>query len=188
MDPHKEDTKMIGCVILGGLAGLFAVRFIYHRRHRGPFWGPGSWGGRHRHHHHHGGGYSDPDLPGLGWGRGRRWADRLMDFVSARLETSPKQERTIAEALVELQLEMSEAREEGKKTRNDLATALRNPSFDEVLYGNLYARHDDVILKARKAFVGFSAKVHETLDEDQRERLATMVERGGGFFGRGPAW
>ena len=46
-----------------------------------------------------------------------------------------------------------------------------------------------MLLKLRKAFVGFSARVHEALDEDQRERLATMVERGGhGFFGRSHAW
>lgn len=183
---------MIGCLILGGLAGLFAAKLILRRRFGGPFWGPGSWGHHrwhHQDHHHHRHGWGGDDLAGPGWGRRGRWADHLMNFLSARLQTSPRQERVIAEALVEMQLTMSEARDEGKKTRADLAAALRNPSFDEVLYGNLYARHDDVLLKVRKAFVGFSAKVHEALDEDQRERLATMVERGGhGFFGRGPAW
>jgi hypothetical protein len=38
-----------------------------------------------------------------------------------------------------------------------------------------------VIEGARKAFVGLVARVHDTLEPEQRTRLASMVERGPRF-------
>ena len=178
---------MIGCMILGGLAGFLAVRLWHHRHHGGGHGCRSMFRGRHHHHHDE---RWDEDAP---WERGfaprgRGWAERIMHMLSGRLQTTPKQERELSQALESMMTEAATARDEGKKTRADLAAALRKPVFDEVLMGELYARHDDFIEKMRKSFVGFGAKVHETLEEDQRERLATLLERGGGFFRRGAAW
>jgi hypothetical protein len=85
-------------------------------------------------------------------------------------------------------------REEVSSSRKDVAAALRKPTFDGVLLGELYARHDTAIEKLRKAFVGMMAKVHDALEEPQREQLAQIIERGPthffhvGRFGRGFGW
>ena len=75
-------------------------------------------------------------------------------FLSDRLEATPAQERVIGQALEDLRAEVEPLREEGKKTRADVAAALRRPSLDEVLFGELFARHDEAMDKARKAFMG----------------------------------
>jgi uncharacterized membrane protein len=109
-------------------------------------------------------------------------------FLSDRLEATPAQERQIAQAFEELTSQAEPLKQEGKKTRADIAAALRKPSVDEVLFGELFARQDDVLEKTRKAFIGTVAKVHDALDERQRERLAEIVEHGPRFFGGRRAW
>ncbi len=52
--------------------------------------------------------------------------------------------------------------------------------------GELFARHDEKLREMRKTFVGSLAKVNEALDEDQRKKLADIVEGGFGPFGGGP--
>jgi hypothetical protein len=86
----------------------------------------------------------------------------------------------MAAAFEEFRAEARGLREELSSSRRDVAAALRKPSFDEVLLGELYARHDTAIEKLRKAFVGMMAKVHDALEEPQREQLAQIIERGPG--------
>ena len=121
-----------------------------------------------------------PDFPGAGRRRGMGFALR---FLSDRLEATPSQERVIAQAVEEFRTEVEPLRQEGKKTRADLAAALRKSSIDEVLFGELFARHDEALEKGRKAFIGVVAKIHDALDEKQRDRLADLVERGPRVFG-----
>jgi hypothetical protein len=64
---------------------------------------------------------------------------------------------------------------------------MRSPAVDEVLFGEMFARHDAALEALRKAGVGAIAKVHDALDERQRARLADMIEAGPGFF-RGTPW
>jgi hypothetical protein len=112
----------------------------------------------------------------------------VLRFLSERLDATPAQEKVLREAWAEMERELAGLRGEAKKTRADLAAALRRATFDEVLLGELYARHDDHIERARKAFVGLVAKVHEALDERQRDRLASLVEKGGRFVPWGRHW
>ena len=70
---------------------------------------------------------------------------------------------------------------ETRRSRQEIADALRQPTFDGVVLGEQFARHDTVIEGARKAFVGLVARVHDTLEPEQRTRLATLVERGPRF-------
>src|SRR5436190_1581159 len=60
----------------------------------------------------------------------------------------------------------------------------RKGHFDEVLFGEMFARHDRSLEDVRKAFVGMGARIHDALDEGQRERLATIIEQGPRAFGR----
>lgn len=203
---------MLAGIVLAGFAGMMGARMWLrhaHYRRSGAFFG-GPCGGNFSHrmgrhfgghfgHHHHapfdGGpsddpGYTDYDdfTEGNRWGRGRRKANFWMGFLSARLDASPAQEKAMAEAVEEFQAKLDPLRDEAKKTRADLAAALRRPAFDEVLFGDLFSRHDDSMTQVRKAFMDLVGKVHDTLDEKQRDRLAVFIERGGGFFGRRRGW
>jgi hypothetical protein len=185
---------MIGYLVLGGLMAIVFSKLW--RRHGGCGRGWRHHHGWHRGWHHHQpygpGGWDDlrgGDDYGPDFGSGRRRGVGLaVRFLSDRLEATPAQERQIAQALEDLRAEVEPLREEAKKTRADVAAALRRPSLDEVLFGELFARHDEALEKARKAFMGAVGKMHEVLDERQRERLAALIERGPRFFGYGRPW
>ena len=178
------------CFLLGGLTAFALARLALYRRwywrghrgHGGPF-------GRVRRWHHTD--WDPDDDPGLGDRRGHPY---FLRFLSDRLDATPAQERTMAAAFDEFRAEARGMREEVSSSRKDVAAALRKPTFDGVLLGELYARHDTAIEKLRKAFVGMMAKVHDALEEPQREQLAQIIERGPthffhvGRFGRGFGW
>jgi hypothetical protein len=64
---------------------------------------------------------------------------------------------------------------------------MRKPVFDEVLFGELFARHDSTLERLRKAVVGALAKTHDALDDRQRQRLGDMIAEGPRAF-RGARW
>ena len=199
---------MIGCLIFGSLAAMGVARALHHRR----FCGGGGWGGGGWHgygHSHFGGGYggggpfaregwgpSDYEegaefrmpfggggFPGFGVMRGggkRFFIRRLLDQIRA----TPAQERVVGAAIEEFRDEMKKATGgEARRSRQEIVEALRRPTFDGVMLGEQFARHDTVLEGARKAFVGLVAKVHDALDPEQRERLADLVDRGPRFGG-----
>jgi hypothetical protein len=199
---------MIGCLIAGGLAVFALSRAFHHRRwcangwggwhghhhhHRwhgggwhgggwdnGAGWGGGEWngndnGGRDDGAFFRSGPWGDVwgDGP-RGWGK-RFFIRRVIDHVRA----TPEQERRIADAVREFRDEVKRAGNgEGKRSRHELADALRRPTFDGVAMGEQFARHDGVIEGARKAYVGLVARIHDTLEPEQRGRLADLVDRG----------
>jgi hypothetical protein len=191
---------MIGCLLFG--AGFLLVARMLHRHHHwhharwahcGPGWqgrgGYGRWG--------YGGcgpandgGYDGEDVGpdfgrGPGWMRGGFRDGFVARAISDRLEATPAQEKVIRDAVDEFREAASRLRGEGRKTRADVAGAFRKGHFDEVLFGELFARHDSALTDLRKAFVGMGARIHDALDERQRSRLADMIESGpGGFWPR----
>jgi hypothetical protein len=182
---------MLGCLFLG-LAGVFLATRMLHRHHHG--WHHGRWahcgpgwhgpsGGFRGHGHGWGGGAPDGD-DGEGFGDGPRWMSGrwgrgfIVRRLSTELDATPAQEKVIRSAADEFHEAASKLRGEGKRTRADIASAFRKGSFDEVLLGELYARHDRSLEDVRKAFVGLGARIHDVLDESQRERLATIIEEG----------
>ena len=192
---------MIGCLLFG--AGFFMVARMLHHHHHG--WGYGRWGhcggygrggwGGPRGFHGHGcvpanddfGG--DDDFGGAGFGRGPHWlrdggfrGGWMARFLADRLEATPAQEKVIRDAADEFRETATKLKGEGKKTRADVAGAFRKSHFDEVLFGELFARHDTAITELRKAFVGMGARIHDALDDKQRARLADIIESGPGAF------
>jgi hypothetical protein len=129
-----------------------------------------------------------------GWsGFDGRWPGRgggfILGSLLAQLRATATQERVIRTAFDEFRAEMKEVGGgEAKKTRQDIGAAMRTPQFDEVFMGELFARQDSAIEKTRKAFVGLMARVHDVLDEEQRGRLANLVEKGPRFWRRGFGW
>jgi hypothetical protein len=103
-------------------------------------------------------------------------------MTSDRLEATPAQERVIRDAVDEFGEAAKKLRGEGRKTRDDVAAAFRKGHFDEVLFGELFARHDGALTDLRKAFVGMGARIHDALEEKQRARLADLIESGPGAF------
>ncbi len=197
---------MIGCLVLGtvavvGLARLAHRRRCWHLAYAGCQPGFGGWsggpgGGWRRWHGFAGpvpapgaepdGDPLDPDDEPGGWGgaagRFARPGGFMVDAVLDRIDASPAQERVIKQAVADFRDELRGLRAPLKQSRAQLAAALRKPAFDEVLLGELFAQHDDVIEKGRKAFVGLMAKTHEALEDKQRQDLAALVERGPGVL------
>ena len=200
---------MIGCLILGTFGAMFVAKMIRHRMawgchgayrhhfhghhgHHGPWgggWAGGGWG-----HDTQGGdsgwGSEDYGEGRGGWRGGRGFGrDYVLATVLDRIGATPVQERTVRAAFEEFRAEAKRAGGgEVKELRRDIASALRKPAFDEVLLGELFARHDRAIEDVRKAFVGFMAKTHDALDEEQRARLAEMIDKGPRFWRSGFGW
>jgi uncharacterized membrane protein len=110
-------------------------------------------------------------------------------YVFLQLETTPGQEKVIADAWREVREALAKGRGEWQRTREDLARAFGGESLDETALGGAYARQDELVSAARKAVVDALAKVHAVLDERQRRRLAELISQGpAGFrsFGGAP--
>lgn len=147
--------------------------------------GRGRWGGRHGWGGHHGGwgghhgGPDGYDERGAGFGP----EGMAMRYLFRQLETTPGQEKVIAEAVRETREKLRDARGEWKRTRDDLARAFAGESLDETALGGAYARQDELVQSTRKAVVDALSKVHGVLDERQRRRLAELISNGPGGFG-----
>jgi hypothetical protein len=184
--------------------------------HRRQFYGGGCGGGgwHHRHMHRHGwygGGYprdewgaydrddsgefrspfADADFRGLGgFGPGRGFGKRFfVRHILEHVRATPAQERVVTGAFEEFREELKKnTGGEGRRTRKEIVDALRRSTFDGVLLGEQFARHDTILENGRKAFVGLVAKIHDALEPEQRERLADLIERGPRFGGMRSAW
>ena len=138
---------------------------------------------------------------GCGRGRGRGWhgggrrhrgggPGRFIGFLFDRLETTPGQEKEIRGAIDDLFEKAGELKREGRSSRNDVAKLLRTESLDETILGELFTRHDDRLRDLQKAFADALGRVHQSLDPEQRERLATILEgeHGPSFGGPYRGW
>ena len=209
---------MIGCLIFGSLAAMGIARAIHHRRMvmgwggggchgrwhhgwhgHGPGWRgfPGGWGrydeepvemgGAPASDAGWGGGWGGGGFPGFGGGRMRKRF--VVRAVLEHVRATPAQERVIGAAFEEFRDEMKRVSGgEGRRSRQEIVDALRRPTFDGVVLGEQFARHDTVLETARKAFVGLVAKIHDALEPEQRDRLAELIERGPRIFGGFRGW
>ncbi|MGZ3416639.1 MAG: Spy/CpxP family protein refolding chaperone [Polyangiales bacterium] len=148
--------------------------------------GCGSWRGHHGwggHHGHRGGwgGYREEneERGPRGFRGGFRGGPLgMFRFVSERLDLTPAQEKVVRQSMEEVREVFAKHRGTLKDSRHDIAKAIRASSFDAVMMGDLFGKHDSAIEDVRKAVVGALSRVHDALDEKQRERLAEMLEGG----------
>ena len=111
------------------------------------------------------------------------------EFVPLQRTAAPELSSLNVAAFEEFRQEVKRvAGGEARTLRQDVSSVLRKPAFDEVYLGELFARHDRGIEGVRRAFVGLMAKVHEALDDEQRGRLAELLERGPRFGRYGFDW
>jgi len=194
---------MIGCLILGTLGAFVVAKAIRYRLGwAGCHGGGGAWhhdggfggGWHHRHHRHRdfsgGWGFDHGGDPFGGDGDHRRGGRGfVMGAILDQVRATPVQERAVRAAFEEFRQEVKRVGGgEARTLRADVSSVLRKPAFDEVYLGELFARHDRGIEGVRRAFVGLMAKVHETLDDEQRGRLAELLERGPRFWRHGFDW
>jgi Heavy-metal resistance len=191
---------MLGCLLLSFAGTMLAVR-LAHRLHHGYGWrhgrmggcgggwqgldrGPGGWHGYERgfggygpaNDDGYGHGHGDDDGPP--WMRGGFGRGFVVRALSERLNATPAQDKVLRDATDEFRDAVTKVKGEGRKTRDEIAGAFRKTHFDEVLFGELFARHDRSIEDVRKAFVGMGARIHDALDERQRAELADLIEAG----------
>ncbi len=116
--------------------------------------------------------------------RGPHWGGRRggwLGWLSERLDATPGQEKAIKAAIDELKEPARGLRSEASALRGDVARAMRGDYFDETVMGDMFARHDSALEELRKAAVGALARVHAVLDDEQRAKLANLVETGPRF-------
>ena len=181
---------MLGFII--GTACLIGLIKVLRRGRGGYGYGCGGGGcgggGRFRGHRDHDGGRDhEGGFRRYGWGGWGGGPGFFLRAIIEQLDATPEQEKVIATAFREVRDEASKNREEMRRSRADIAKAMRSPGFDEVLLGELFARHDTAMEAMRRTVTGALAKVHVVLDEKQRNHLADLIENGPGFFRRGPS-
>lgn len=156
-------AALVGMLVRGGRFGRcggYGRGWGHHGRHRG-------WGG------------------GEGWGRGSFMKQAFLRHAFERLDTTPGQEKVVAQAFDDAFGAVKDAREELARTRQDVARAVGGQSFDETVLGEAFARQDDAVRTVRLALTGALGRVHGSLDDRQRTLLAEMIAEGPVGF-RGP--
>jgi uncharacterized membrane protein len=159
---------MIGCIALALGAGALVAAKIHRRRHCH------GWRG---HHHHHG---YDQDYGEPGHWRGGSW--RMMAYLG----TTPAQEKVIREEAARMRERGRAARDEARTAKVDLAEVLRAETFDKGAFDAALGKVEVAWQSFKAAAADSAARVHETLDVRQREKLADFLSRerrGGPSFG-----
>lgn len=146
--------------------------------------GGGPWSHQSQRGGWHGGGDDGDRGFGGGWRervRGYGGGKFFLRAMFERLDTTPGQEKVIAQAFDDLREKGRAAKTEMKAARVEVAKAMRSTSFDEVSVGTATAQVEAVMDSMRKAAIDAFAKVHEALDERQRGLFADFIENGPRF-------
>jgi uncharacterized membrane protein len=112
------------------------------------------------------------DGPGRPTGRGPlRW-------LFERIDTSPGQEKVIAEAADALRSTMHGWHDDAERMRSDVARSIRGETFDAGALEEAFARAEARMANVRETLRGQAARVHEALDPRQRAELADVLASG----------
>lgn len=142
-----------------------------------------------RHHHGHGCGHGHHHGFGHGHhhGFGGHWRRRPLWMIFDHLDTTPGQEKLIREELEQLWAQRDGVSRAWRSAGEELAEALRGDAVDEATMDRILARHEEGLADVRKQIARSLARIHEALDQRQRERLARFLGsrgfRGGPFGG-----
>jgi len=116
-------------------------------------------------------------LSGSGWRR-----SFMMRRLFARLDTDPRQEREIIDAVNEFFMTTRELRSEISSMRHDVADILRSESPDgtveDAQVDDLMDKQAGVVERMQEAFRASMERIHAVLDDVQRSQLADALERG----------
>ena len=138
----------------------------------------------------HGGGYGGYGYGGRMGSGPRNW---MLRRLFQRLDTTPGQEKVIAEAFDTLREKGQAFREGVFASRADVAKAVSGEHFDAETVRDAFAKHEVAFDGLRQALIEQMQKVHEALNPEQRKQVAQLLEFGprafagghGGGCGRG---
>jgi hypothetical protein len=160
--------------MLGFLVGAACLVGLV-RMMRGGGWayahgdGHGGWGGRRW------GGWRHEGA----WERSGRAGSRgPLRWLFERMDTSPGQEKVIAEAADALRGTMSGWHDDTERMRSDVARSIRGETFDPAALEEAFARAEARLSTVRETLRGQAARVHEALDSRQRAELADLLASG----------
>lgn len=111
-------------------------------------------------------------------GRGRRRGG-FMHWIFEDLDASPRQEESIRDTLRSFRETARDSKQSWRESLEQLARALRSDELDHEAVGEAWVRQDKALDGLRLAAVEALGRIHETLDERQRARLADLIERRG---------
>ena len=168
---------MVGFFI-GALCLVALIATSRGRRHG--FAGWGGWRGRHHGHSH--GDPGDFDSGGGDEGPAFGMRGHALRWLFRQLDTTPGQEKVIAQAFDDVRTELRSAKSEWKATKNDVTRAMAGEVFDANALDSVFTRHDDALVKVRTVVKTSLERVHEALTPKQREELAALL---GKFKDRG---
>ncbi len=168
--------------ILGGVVVLGVARAVARRRFRRHGfrygYGYGGWGHRHGRGR---GGVGDGDGFDLGLDddeyESRRFGGWGLRGLWRALDLRPEQRAQLKEARGEIKAVGATLKQELSGLRDNVADALRAESFDEEIMGAATVKIDNAVDTVRKAVISMVARVHTTLDAEQRAILADRLSR-----------
>lgn len=153
--------------------GFFAAR----RWHDLFGYGPGWHRGRHRglrSYRHRGGPWSL--FQHLREARRRFLMRRLFE----ELDTTPGQERAIAQSVDTFTDQLAIGRDDLRSARRQFAQALAGDVFDDSALNAVFVRVDEVAAKAKTDLTRALQEIHSSLDGRQRQQLAELIADGYG--------
>lgn len=117
------------------------------------------------------------------WGRHGRhggWSRWMLRRLFQRLDTTPGQEKVIAEAVNDAQRVMWQAREQMFRARSEYAKAMRGEAFDNEAVNAAFEQQQASVDEVKKTLKEKLQAIHEALDPRQRAILADLIEFGPG--------
>lgn len=114
-----------------------------------------------------------------------RWARRAhggrlpLRHLFRRLRTRPEQERVITEEADALAGELRALRDGMRSVREELADLVASPGLDAAAVQAAVDARIAALSALRTRMADAAARIHATLEPDQRAALATIVRRGG---------
>ena len=111
-------------------------------------------------------------------GHGHAGARGPLRWLFQRMDTSPGQEKVIAEAADTLRGTMRGWHDDAERMRSDVARSIRGETFDVAALEEAFARAEARLGLIREALRGQAARVHEALDPRQRAELADLLASG----------
>ena len=102
----------------------------------------------------------------------------LLRALFAQLDTTPGQEKAIANSVYEAGERMRELRSLLRTTRREVAALIGSDVLDVVALEALLAQHQTTFDRVRGELVKTASTIHETLDTQQRRALGELLADG----------
>jgi Spy/CpxP family protein refolding chaperone len=131
------------------------------------------WGG--------GYGYGGGGYGGRGGGP-RNW---MLRRLFQRLDTTPGQEKVIAQAFDTLREKAQAFREGAFASKADVAKAVSGEHFDAETVRDAFAKHEVQFDSLKNELIAQMQKIHEALNPEQRKQIGQLIEYGPRAFAGG---